>query len=264
MPEKPYVIRVSSQKGGVGKTTTAVNLAVSLATTGYKTLLFDTDFSNPSVGFHLGLEDVNTGTQSVLLRKTKIQNAVVVHDPSGLHVLPCELNAKISVATAEQVQYFKNEVIKEDYDFIIADTPPGLLTPGIENLYDEAIIITTPDLPALQSVIRLATRYDRIPLKHTLVVNRVKHKNYEITTKNIEGMYENKVAGILPESELVPVSIAKHVPAILLDGSCSFSRSVGQLSEQYAYKTAKQAFKRNRFKRYGFLRTLIRFFTGKY
>ena len=264
MPEKPYVIRISSQKGGVGKTTTAVNLASSLAMMGYKTLLFDTDFSNPSVGFHLGLEDVNTGMQSVLLRKTKIQNAVVVHDPSGLHVLPCEINTKISVATTEQVQYFKNEVVKEDYDFMIADTPPGLLTPGIGNLYDEAIIVTTPDLPALQSVIKLATRYDRIPLKHTLIVNRVKHKNYEVAIKNIEGMYENKVAAILPESELVPTSIAKHVPAVLLDGKCTFSKEINLLSEQYAYKTEKKAFKRNGFRRYGFLKTLIRLITGKY
>ena len=180
MPEKPYAIRISSQKGGVGKTTTAVNLASSIAMMGYKTLLFDTDFSNPSVGFHLGLEDVNIGMQSVLLRKTKIQNAVVVHGPSGLYVLPCEINTKISVATAEQVQYFKNEVIKEDYDFMIADTPPGLLTPGISNLYDEAIIVTTPDLPALQSVIKLATRYDHIMVYPRFVAVMLLGKPYAL------------------------------------------------------------------------------------
>jgi MinD-like ATPase involved in chromosome partitioning or flagellar assembly len=264
MSEKPYIIRISSQKGGVGKTTTAVNLAVSLATNGYKTLLVDTDFSNPSVGFHLGLEDVNVGMQSLLMHKTKIQNAIVVHDPSGLHVLPCEINTKMSIATVEQVQYFKGELLKGDYDFIIVDTPPGQLTPGIGDLYDEAVIITTPDLPALQSVIKLATRYDNISLKHTLVVNRVKHKNYEIASKNIEGMYEGKVTAILPESELVPVSIAKHVPAILLDSRCIFSKTLARLSEQYTYKTEKRALKRDRSKRYGFLRTLIRFFTGKY
>ena len=263
MSEKPYIIRISSQKGGVGKTTTAVNLAVSLATNGYKTLLVDTDFSNPSVGFHLGLEDVNVGMQSLLMRKTKIQNAIVVHDPSGLHVLPCEINTKMSIATVEQVQYFKGELLKGDYDFIIVDTPPGQLTPGIGDLYDEAVIITTPDLPALQSVIKLATRYDHISLKHTLVVNRVKHKNYEITSKTIGGMYEGKVTAILPESELVPVSIAKHIPAVILNVRDPFSKIVNQLSEIYVYDTEKPIIK-SKSGKHRLFRAILRLLTGRY
>jgi MinD-like ATPase involved in chromosome partitioning or flagellar assembly len=261
---KPYIVRVSSQKGGVGKTTVAVNLATSLALMGYKTLLYDTDFSNPSVGFHLGLEDANIGIQSVLTKKTRLQNAIVTHDPSGMHVLPCELSTKMSAATSEQINTLKSEIIKEYYDFVIGDTPPGVISSEISSLYDEALILTTPDLPAMQSVLKLSAKYDRMHIPHSLIVNRVKHKNYELTLKDIEGAYEKKAAAVLPESEMVPTSIAKHIPVVLLDGKCTFSKEITPLSEQYAYKTEKKAFKRNGFRRYGFLKTLIRLITGKY
>ena len=157
---KPYIIRVSSQKGGVGKTTVAVNLATSFALMGYKTLLYDTDFSNPSVGFHLGLEDANIGIQSVLTKKTRLQNAIVTHDPSGMHVLPCEINTKMNTATPEQINLFKSEVLRENYDFVVGDTPPGVIGSEISSLYDEALIRTLYVLKCQLVVFVLYPVYD--------------------------------------------------------------------------------------------------------
>lgn len=73
---KSYVLKVVSQKGGVGKTTMAVNLATALALSNYKVLLFDADFANPSVGFHLGMYDVNAGASDVASGKTSLRNAI--------------------------------------------------------------------------------------------------------------------------------------------------------------------------------------------
>lgn len=241
MSDSIYLIRISSQKGGVGKTTVAVNLSALLSIMGYKVLLYDTDFSNPSVGFHLGLEDVNIGMQSVIYRRTKLQNATVVHEPSGMHVVPCELNAKSLLTNAEHYQLFKNDIIKAGYDFVIADTPPGQFDSELTGFYDEAVILTTPDLPALQSVLKLAARYDKANLKHSLIINRVKHKNYEIPMRDISGIYGKKPDGMFPESELVPISIAKHIPAVMLNSKDPFSKAANTLSEKYVYKTENPA-----------------------
>ena len=259
---KPYIIRVSSQKGGVGKTTVAVNLATSLALMGYKTLLYDTDFSNPSVGFHLGLEDVNIGIQSVLTKRTKLQNAIVVHDPSGMHVLPCELNTKISAITAEQINALKSELLREDYNFVVGDTPPGSIGPEISSLYDEALILTTPDLPAMQSVLKLTAKYDRMHLPHSLIVNRVKHKNYELALRDMESAYGRKALSVLPESEIVPTSIAKHIPAVLLDQSNPFSKNTKVLGQNYAYRTERPT--KDKPRRMGLFRRIMQLLTGRY
>lgn len=259
---KTYIIRVSSQKGGVGKTTVAVNLATSFALMGYKTLLYDTDFSNPSVGFHLGLEDVNIGIQSVLTKKTRLQNAIVTHDPSGMHILPCELSTKMGTATPEQISLFKSEVLKENYDFVVGDTPPGVISSEISSLYDEALILTTPDLPAMQSVLKLTAKYDRMHLPHSLIVNRVKHKNYELPLNDIEGAYEKKALAVLPESEIVPTSIAKHIPAVLLDQGNPFSKNTLILGENCAYRTNRQT--KNKPRRVGLFRMIMQLLTGRY
>lgn len=233
---KPYLIRVSSQKGGVGKTTVAVNLATWLATSGYRVLLFDTDFTNPSVGFHLGLEDANIGMQSVLAKRSRLQNAVVPHDASGMHILPCELSSKVPVPTDQQIKNTLAEISRSDYHFAIGDTPPGFFTEGLEGLYDEALILTTPDLPAIASVMRLASKYDKISLKHSLVINRVRHRRYEVNLREIEGSYGKSAEAVLPESDIVPRSIAEHIPAILLDPRDEFTKAANEMGHKFTYK----------------------------
>ena len=235
MMAKPYTIRVSSQKSGVGKTTIAVNLASSLADMGYNVLAVDTDFSNPSIGFHLGLEDSNLGTAAVINGRTTLEKAMVRHDTTGMQVLPCEVNNILGSPPPKQMRTLAYQLSKTSFDFIVVDTPPGF-TDNVEYFYDEALIVTTPDLPALASVLRLADIYDKAHIKHSLIVNRVKRRGYEVNIREMEKSYGKSAEQIFPESDIVPRSISAHIPAVLMNSKDPFSKAASELSDTYTYR----------------------------
>ena len=83
-----YSIRVSSQKGGVGKTTVAINLAVALSMHNYRVLLVDADMISPSVGFFMGMESANIGIRDVIDGKADSSQAIIRHNVSGVDVIP--------------------------------------------------------------------------------------------------------------------------------------------------------------------------------
>lgn len=253
----PYVIRISSQKGGVGKTTVAVNLAVILQDLGYKTLLMDADFANPSVGFHIGMEDVNIGFKDVIKGKVALKHAIAIHGPTGLHVLPGKISRKPYLPTPTEVSRMNSEVKNSSYMFVVIDTSPGFFIPEIAKLTDEALILTTPEMSACASSIRLAEIYNQSHMKHSLVINRVRNKRYELHIGEIEEMYGDKAAGVLPEDDIVPESIAIHIPAILLSRNCMFSRRMSELSRFYATRQSVEAEVRGDGGILGFLRRLF-------
>ena len=234
MSERPYLIRISSHKGGVGKTTIAVNLSTALQTLGKKVLIIDSDIANPSVGFHLGIDQVNIGYYEVMFGKARLQNAIVVHNPTGMHVLPGTIHARVSLPSAQSVRRVSALLKKQHYDFIIVDTPPGIFHYEVLNVYDEALIVATPEMPAVSSSLKLATTYSRSGLKHHLVVNRVANKRYELSIEEIEEVYGDKVLGVLPEDEIVPISISEHIPAYLLSKRADFSKSIRHIARLYA------------------------------
>lgn len=256
----PYLIRISSQKGGVGKTTIAVNLATSLRLFNYKVLLVDGDLSNPSIGFHLGLEQANIGYSDVLNEKSTLRNSIAVHNPSGLHVLPGTINTKSYMPTEKEMETFVDELLKSDYEFVVVDTSPGYIAEEPTSHYSEALLVSTPELSACTSSIRLAHMYDKDKLKHNLLVNRVKGKRYEITIDEIEEMYEDRVVGVIPEDEVVPISVSEHIPAFLLDPRSKFSRSIESTSRKYASKSGTSYTEKTIFSRFsiiGFLKRLL-------
>lgn len=230
----PYVIGVSSQKGGVGKTTISVNLAVALRMFNYRVLLIDSDTTNPSVGFHMGIEKVNTGYRDVLYGKVDLNQAIAVHGPTGVHVLPGTLNTKKFSSSDERVQKLITSMRKSNYDFIIFDTAPGFVEEDLSKYYNEAMIITTPEMSACTSSIRLSQRYDAIEVKHSLVVNRIKNKRYEISIDEIEEIYEKKIKGALPEDEIVPISLSEHIPAYIVSPNSKFSTSLKNIARKYS------------------------------
>ena len=230
--DKPYIIRVSSQKGGVGKTTVAVNLAVAFAHKGYRTLLIDADAANPSVALHLGFEDRPVGYLDVVRGSAKLQDATVVHSRSGLHVLPGKVVTEAVTHEKAHAEHFMPQVSRQGYDFVVIDTAPGIQMSGVGYGADYGLIVTFPFVASCASAIRLSQIFNRYKVKHGLVVNKFGRKGYELHVREIEEMYDGKVHVVFPDEEIVPKSIEASVPAYIYKRKSGFSRGIEGLALQ--------------------------------
>lgn len=125
------IVSVANQKGGVGKTTTAINLSASIAAAEKKTLIIDIDpQANSTSG--LGVSDYESSIYEVLIGETEIDNAIINTYMPNLDILPSNINlvgTEVEMVNVdERESLLKNSILslKEDYDYIIIDCPPSL------------------------------------------------------------------------------------------------------------------------------------------
>lgn len=229
--KEPYILRISAQKGGVGKTTIAVNLAVELRLRGYSVLLADADSSNPAIGMHLGMESAAVGFTDLLNGKAKLRNIVIIHPPSGLAVISNHISKPSFFMTEKQVEQGYKELTNSDYDIVIVDTQPGYFPDIVAKNIDDTLIITNPDMPSYTSALRLSEYFNSLKLKHSLVVNRISGRKYEISNRELKDTYDGQICIFVPEDEIVPVSIAAKIPACIMNPKAKFSRSVFHLAD---------------------------------
>lgn len=157
-------IAIANQKGGVGKTTTSVNLSSCLAALGKKVLLIDTDpQGNATSGVGIEREALEKSVYDVIINGDNIEEIIVKTDYNKLWVCPSSIDlagAELELVTGEEREYrLRNAVsaIKDDYDFIIIDCPPslGLITLNSFVCADSIIIPIQCEYYALEGLSQL-------------------------------------------------------------------------------------------------------------
>lgn len=127
------IIAIANQKGGVGKTTTAINLSACLAEAGQKVLVIDIDpQGNTTSGLGIAKDEIENTIYEVMLQEIDISEAICRNVFENMDVIPSNVNlagAEIDLIDAEDREYIlKNGIaeIREQYDYIILDCPPSL------------------------------------------------------------------------------------------------------------------------------------------
>ena len=168
------MIAIANQKGGVGKTTTSVNLSACLAYLGKKVLLIDIDpQGNSSSGIGVAKGELEACVYDVLIDDEPVENVIMQTKVENLYVLPATISlagAEIElVSTISRELRLKNALgsIKEKYDFIIIDCPPslGLLTINALTASDAVIIPVQCEYYALEGLSQLLSTI-RLVQKH--------------------------------------------------------------------------------------------------
>jgi chromosome partitioning protein len=167
----PRVIAVANQKGGVGKTTTAVNLGACLAELGYRTLVIDLDpQGNASTGLGLDANQLESTVYDVLLHDLPLRDCVVGTNVAELFVAPA--NMDLAGAEIELVPTFSREhrlriAIEDaqgDFDFVLIDCPPslGLLTVNAFTAATEVMVPVQCEFYALEGLRQLSTNIELV------------------------------------------------------------------------------------------------------
>ena len=205
------IIGVANQKGGVGKTTTAVNLAAALGVLEKKVLLIDADpQANATSG--LGIEEVNYSTYNLLEHSADVKDCIQKTSSPNLDLVPSHIDllaAEIELVDRDKSEYMLKkalEEVKSEYDYIIIDCAPslGLITVNALTAADSVIIPIQCEYFALEGLGKLLNTVKNVQKIH----------NYDL---DIEGLLLTMYDSRLRLSNQVVEEVNTHFPEMVFE-----------------------------------------------
>lgn len=234
------VITVFSAKGGVGKTTLATNLAVSLAATGARTLLVDLDVMFGDVGIALQLSPESSMADAIAMQghldAQALQSIASRHEASGLDVIA----APIDPGDAEQIPGpLAVELLRaarSHWQYVVVDTPPSITEHVLAafDVTDLAILVATLDIPTIKNLRIAISTLDTLgsdPATRMIVLNRG-NERVGLSAAEVEGALHTSIAHTIPHSLDVPASVNRGVPLVLAQPRHAVSAAIRKLVDQ--------------------------------
>ncbi|MFO8016376.1 MAG: cell division ATPase MinD [Candidatus Woesearchaeota archaeon] len=207
-------LAVASAKGGVGKTTTALNLGTALTNFGKDVVIVDTNMGTPHISLHLGSPKMNATLNDSLSGRINIRDAAYLH-PSGIRIIPSSISSDHTRAAGYGLLQETLMDLVGTTDLVLMDSPAGNEGEQVLKACDEVIVVLTPDTPSLaeaMKTIRTAEEYGKKVIG--AIINRSRGDKFEMSANNIESLLEKPVLGVIPEDGSVLRSLALNHPVV--------------------------------------------------
>ncbi len=199
------VYAIISGKGGVGKTTSSINIGTIMNYLGEDVIIIDANLTTPNIGIHLGAPIVPTTLNHVLNGQAKLEDAIYEHE-SGTKIIPASLSLKETEKTNFRKLPDLAKKLKKITNHIIIDSAAGLGEEA-KTAADEIIIITNPEMAAVTDAlktIKLAEEKNKKVMG--VIITRYQGKRVEMSIANIKDMLEIPILGIIPEDDSIKES----------------------------------------------------------